>query len=327
MYKIKVNIPYSLYVDIIEDMFILNCRKPSGEINQNEFLNKIIIGVNNFNEIQNSGIKRKILKNYDLKDQPKKKIYDNIDEIIDYIDNFYKQYNEKNSNNSYFMIYPTKKYESFYSYLIENKIRNYSSVSSYIRALLIKYSTFTLPNREAFYKNDVVFDLLTAIDKKILISTIINNKQYYVKPISLKTDIFSRFNYLVSIIKDSNELLVEPLHNIDKVILIEQKFTLSKEETNLINDINYDDIHLYNKKTIKIRIKLTKNIKQTYNHIFNNLRCKYINKNVLEINDIKEEIYHTLINCGDSFEIIGNNIIKKMLHEYYYKCYSKFNDE
>ena len=326
MDKIKVNIPYSLYVDIIEDMFTLNCRKKSGMINQNEFLNKIIIGVNKFNEIQNTRIKRKILKNYALIDQPKKKIHENIDEIIDYIDNFYKQYNEKKSNNSYFMIYPTKRYEDFYSYLIENKIKNYSSISSYIRALLIKYFSFDLPNRETFYKNDVIFDLLTAIEKKILISIIINNEQYYVKPISLKTDIFLRFNYFVGVINNSNELLVEPLHNIDRVILKEQKFTLSKEETSIINCINYDDIHLYNKKTIKVKVRLTKNIKQTYNRIFNNLRCKYIDKNVLEINDIKEEIYRTLINCEDSFEIIGNSVIKKMLYDHYYKCYSKFND-
>ena len=100
MDKIKVNLPYSLYTDIIDDMFLFNCIKPSGEINQNEYLNKIIMGVNKFNEIQNIRIKKNILKNYNLNDQPKTKLFENIDEIIDYIDNFYKQYNENKSNNS-----------------------------------------------------------------------------------------------------------------------------------------------------------------------------------------------------------------------------------
>ena len=326
MDKIKVNLPYSLYTDIIDDMFLFNCIKPSGEINQNEYLNKIIMGVNKFNEDQNSKIKKNILKNYQIKDQPKKELYKNIDEIINYIDNFYKQYHKKNINNSYFMIYPTKRYEEFYSSLIENKIKNYSSISSYIRALLIKYLNFSLPNREALYKYDIFNNILKAINNKSLIYINSNNNQYYLKPVSIDTDIFNRFYYFVGIKKDSNELIVEPLHNIDKAIIKEQKYSFTKEELKLINNINYDDIHLYNKKTIIVKLKLTKNIKQTYNKIFNNLRCKYIDKNVLEINDIKEEIYSTLIGCENSFEIIGNSIIKKMLHDHYLKCYSQFVD-
>ena len=116
--KIKVNVDYNTYHSITRDIDLFCFYKKNKEINKNYFLNKILLGIYNFSEQKNKEIV-----------SSSKKIYSHINSnneeltsLIKYITNMKNDNLFYASRDFYFMIYPGKQFNNFYTNNINNRL-------------------------------------------------------------------------------------------------------------------------------------------------------------------------------------------------------------
>ena len=176
--KIKVNLSFFVYNTLLQDMIRFECFKPNGDVNRNDFLNCVICNFYD-NKIQKRERLQKQLSSEailtDVSEKNKKKMLDAATKIMD---DFYNEDLSYRSHPFSFMIYPTKRTQTFFDSLYENEIRSKDSLSSFIRRLLNEYVFLPQYVRESVVKRHEYVELYQALKNENVVLLSVSGREY-----------------------------------------------------------------------------------------------------------------------------------------------------
>ena len=165
MEKIRISVKKSVYETLIKDAASFNITKSNGEINKNEFINRLILfyyeEYTSSNKERLEAISRSILSYTDL---DKYDLADLSNDILKRINNL-STIKENEEESVIVSLKPTKESETIISYIIDNLINN-TSISSFFSMMFESYCSKVKSQRERIIFKDNYDKLMKAIRKE-----------------------------------------------------------------------------------------------------------------------------------------------------------------
>lgn len=192
MDKLRISLNSSTYEVLSSDMEAFSIYKENGEINRNDFFNRLIINytdefISENNKLVN--FTSKLLDKYIKEDDDKNKVsHDIIKHIVE-------RYNPiENDSTIIISLKPTKASESIIDYVI-NEGAAYQSNASFFRIMFDKYASLEKTKREQLIFKDSYLLLLKSINK---------GRKVFVKLRNKNKDSFSGSLYFMGVTKDKD---------------------------------------------------------------------------------------------------------------------------
>ena len=176
MEKIRISVSNYTYDILLKDMDAFDILKSNGEVNRNEFLNKLILNYADEyllkSKKQLRTIEGIIDKHVDLDE------YDRTNLTNDILESIKEQETLKNNKDESIIISlkPTKESEPLIDYIINEQIEN-QSISSFFRQMFDSYVNMTQNNREKVLFSDVYDLLIKSINRKRKVYLNFRNKK------------------------------------------------------------------------------------------------------------------------------------------------------
>lgn len=175
MEKIKISLSKYTYEILTKDMENFEIVKDNGELNKNEFLNRLII---NYTDTFSNESKEQIERIDTIIDR-----YVDLDEIdkINLGNELVKSFRENmffhdiDGTSVIVSVKPTKMSEPIITYLFDEVIQN-QSISSYFREMFDSYANLTQNTRERIIFKDVFNELVKSIEKSKKVFVTLRNK-------------------------------------------------------------------------------------------------------------------------------------------------------
>ena len=326
--KIKVNISAFAYYTLMHDMFRFNFFKPNGEVNQNDFLNSVIINsyktkLDERNELTVLLEKEAILTDISTKNKEKM-----INASIKVLETYHTDETHF-LNNSYFMIYPTKRTQAFFDELYENEIKNRMSVSAYIRSLINKYVHLPQFLREILVNRDAFRKLKDACDNNNIIYFKVTDKEFKLVPYNLVINNEETFSYLIGLDLNSKKLnpISIKLSKIYDIVVSKEKFTYTKEQLRDIQKIINHGVEFASGEIITINIKITDAAKRMLLYKSHNRpKLKMIDDDTLEVSCTLNNFLNYFIQFGKEIKILDNDDVKNRMHKFYLEALKSYEE-
>lgn len=326
--KIKVNISAFAYYTLMHDMFRFSCFKPNGDINQNDFLNSVIINsyktkLDERNELMKLLRKEAILT--DISSKNKEKM---ISASIKVLETYHTDETHF-LNNCYFMIYPTKHTQDLFDEIYENEIKNRMSISAYIRSLINKYVHLPQFLREILVNKDEYKILNDACDNKNIVYFKVNDKEFKLAPYSLVINNEETFVYLIGLDLNSKKLnpISIKLSKIYNIVVSKEKFTYSKDQLRDIQKIINHGVEFASGEIITAKIKVTEAaLRMLMYKTHNRPRLKMIDENTLEVSCTLNNFLNYFIQFGKEIKILDNDDVKNRMHKFYLEALKSYDE-
>lgn len=164
MEKIRISVKKSVYEILIKDAASFGINKKNGEINRNEFINRLILfyyeEYTSSNKERLEAISRSLNAYVELDDYDLTNLSNDILKRINALSTI-KDYDDESTIISF---KPTKESETIISYIIDNLINN-TSISSFFSMMFESYSNMVKSQRERIIFKDNYDKLTKAIRK------------------------------------------------------------------------------------------------------------------------------------------------------------------
>lgn len=324
--KIKVTINFETNRILEEDIKEFGNKKPSGEINTNEFLCNIAIRMYE---------KRITEKEYYL--EQFKCFFDDID-AADTIANkaiALKNNLKKNTLSFYqvlnhtIMLY-TNKYNQNYINEIEinGAGKNNTSLSAYFRSLFNEYASKSKIEREKIYFRDTIEKLRCAQrSEKITILTY-KQKKYSIAIESIFDD-FNKYNmYVYAIDLSNNNPIALKINKIRDILIADERYRTSESECDSMEDRWCSgDIDSFD-ELLEIHFELTQDGKKKFNDEF--YKQKYNpdirnNKETTYCKTTREFFFNYFVSYGSDIKVISPESVVKRFSDFYEHSHKNFN--
>ena len=318
--KIKINVDYDAYYGIINEIEFFSFFEEG--INKNSFLNNVIFGIYNFSKKRNVDVAKEIKKStpiLELKDE-------DFSFLVQYIDEIYYDYIFNTKREYYFMVYPGKQFQDFYTKLQLDEIKNKFSLSKYLSACLSKYLNFSRATRQIIYKYKEYLTINDAINKEEKIFLFDGVKERKISPIEIDVDSYKQNSYLKGYDEEEKKIYVFEFYKIMNVFKLNEKINISKQIYNSIDNITDKDLYYYNLDTIEVNTYFSSKANKISRYLLiDTPRIIKKKGNNITFNDEEEKIINYLKLFGDTVKIKEEHIVKK-LKEFYHNSYLFFDN-
>ena len=333
MEKIRISVSSYTYDILLKDMDSFEIFKKDGEVNKNEFLNRLIINYIDeylmMSKTQLRTIEKIISKHTELDD------YDKVNLTNDIFDAVKDQVALKNVDDSTVIISlkPIKESEPIIDFIINQHIQN-QSISSFFRQMFDSYVSMTQNLRERIIFKDVYSTLVKSLelDKKVFVTF----RSETGRPITgslycVKDNKEEMFNYCLFDVGGRAQT-VRLCHLKSAKIINEQAHISSKLiplfdfqiEYSLAYPITERDLEIVKVKLDDIGVKM---YKKTYLY-----RPKYfkIEGNIYYFKGSHQQIFNYFKRFGGNALIVSPQYLKDKMQNYYknsYFTYKLLNEE
>lgn len=325
MEKLRISLSQRTFATLCHDMAVFSIYKETGEINRNEFINKLIINYadefiyenNKLIESANKILDKKVLDNVD-----KNKISNDIIKTI-------RESLSDDSESVIISLKPTKASESIIDYVI-NEVAQYQSNASFFRLMFEQYASYPIIKREQIIFHESYEALNKAIEK---------NRKVFVKLRNRNKDSFTGSIYYMGITKDerSNYCLFEvdkqrvtvKLSKIEMVRILKEPASFEKRNIQLMEfQKEYCLEHQITRKDFDaVKVFLTEEGKKMYDkESLNRPTYTEEEEGYYYFMGNHEQIMNYFKSFGKNALIIEPLSLRKKMEEYYketIKAYSK----
>lgn len=242
----------------------------------------------------------------------------------------------KSSSNS-----PIRLQNSLYNYLTdettgtrENLYNNYT-LSSYLKTLIEEYVRLPYKKREQIYFHEKYETIKTAIltQKQILV-TISSGRQFHVLPFSIMEDPLGTAAYLTGFsydvdadktLKTASSFRISTLKNNIRIEHSKSGFLTLDDKTLLKSKINQNGVQFLLSDNITVRVKLTPQGIQDFNHQLN-LRPAPIDitENIYTFHCSLIQIKFYFFKFGKNVEILEPQELRKDFKQQYLEAYANY---
>lgn len=323
--KIKINLSFVVYIDLMRDMLRFNYFKPNATLNHNEFLNTVIYYFYRYKLH-----KRLVFESYfvkyalfdDMSTRNKEKMI-NAAALI--MDDFYNEDLLISKHKYSFTIYPTKKYEEFYDILYENEVqRNNMSMSSFLRRLLNEYIRLPVIQREIIACNRN-FDLIQSCCKNKTVAVIeTRNMKYRIALFSISPNLSESENYVLGIdLKSSKKKPIAfKLNKIIRVVKTREIYKFTKEETETLYKICENGVEYATGEFINVKVKLTKSGIKMFGYMLDHKPTVInVEGDVYTLKCTVSNFMNYFSAFGKEFTILDNDELKQKMLNFFKNAY------
>ena len=325
MDKIKVNLSYSTYNLLIDDMETFKFIKNNQEVNKNLFINQLIKNLyidekekkeNVFSLLNETFKKNKIVDN---NDKLKSIIYEDVNKRTNLI---------QEKNVIPFSFRPNKNNIEIFDYIETNLIVN-DTLSNYIRKLLNSYFSFTQAEREIILFKEEFVKINNAIKANKVVKLTINGFSFNFKPVKVLTNKEDTFVYVLGFNTRDNSCRTIHLYNFKNMIFTLHSFTLTDEEIKIIKDkeSNPEIAYIFDENIINAKVFLTAEGKKRYAKIwFNRPRYYNIDKDgYYYFYGSLVQLLHYFTRLGKDAIVIQPDNLKEAIKKYYSDAFEAYN--
>lgn len=317
--KYKINLSYYTYFTLLNDMEAFRFIKRNGEVNKNEFINKLIY---NYYETINSDLdkfyeeSKKVLINYHLKDK-------DINEITSSIYSVNRKIEDKSSKDYALTFVSTSKYETSFKDIETNYLKD-SSFSEYIRNIFNNYATLTQDERERIIFKEIIEVITLAIKKrKTLEFKGSNSVKHIVIPLGVFNSKDRQFIYFL--FKENNHLYPFNLYKIKWIKI--NKTSFEESELDDINNkrIDLDNIQFISSKLFNLKVRFTNKGLSMLDKIFIN-RPKIIKREgeTIEFLGSFNQFFIYFLRFGKEIEILNSPMLKTKIKDFFKEAYEAY---
>lgn len=322
--KIKINLSYKAYNQIISDMESFQFYKENGDTNLNLFINIIIKGMYERNKELNSIMMNTI--------QAKLTQFDNstIDEITDLLVNSLNARLEDRTNRSvgYYISYrPSKKYEEMYNEIEVNELKN-TTISNYFRMLLNEYIRLNQDEREAIVFKDTLALIKQAISSKRMLTLKDKNLTSFIPYEIVKTN-DELYNYVIGGKRKNGILHPFSLHIYKCTSFVKEKnhFSLTEDEKAIFERIIERGPREIEIRSQEVIVTLSKNgQKQFKKYYLNRPIPTKIEGDNYYFNSSVENIFHYFARFGSNAKIISPLNLRNQMKNFHKHAYNSYQD-
>lgn len=327
--KIKVNLSYKVYHQILADMESFHFYKENGETNLNLFMNVIVKGMYERNTKLDNEMELELDKilagvnNVDIKDSIKNQLSLIIADRLD---------DKSNRSVGYYISFrPSAKYSEIYDEIELNHLSN-NTISSYFRGLFNEYAHMSQDTREEIVFKDTLKLITSAINTKSYLSTIDKKITNFI-PYCISKTSDELYNYVIGATIRNGYFHPFSLHLYKATKFIKEKkhFELSEDDIN-----KFEKIIVKGPREIEIRsgeaeVVLTqKGIKLFKQYYLNRPIPTKIEANHYFFNSSIENIFVYFSRFGNNVDIISPVNLRnqmKNFHKHAYNTYENANEK
>ncbi|MBR0294756.1 MAG: WYL domain-containing protein [Bacilli bacterium] len=324
MEKIRISVSSYTYDILLKDMDSFEIYKSNGEVNRNEFLNRLIVNYADEYSLMSKHQLKMIEKSIDKHIEMDE--YDKINLTNDILGTIREEFSVRNIDEGSVIISlkPTKESSAIIDYIINEQIEN-QSISSFFRQIFDSYVNMTQNIRERIIFKEQYNALLKSIDKNKQVFITLrseNGKPFTGSLYCVKDNKEEMFNYCL--FEVNNEPQTVRLCRIKSVKIINESLQISERTISLFDfQIEYSPAYPISEKDLEVvKIRMDETGVRMYKRTFLYRPKIYkIEGDVYHFKGSHLQIFNYFKRFGRNAIIISPTYLKMKMENYYRDSY------